>query len=447
MINVLLCGGAGTRLWPISCKSSPKQFCKLVDDVSLYQQALMRNSEVCAGTIAVVSADHLFRAHSQAEEVSASSLRFIIEPCGRGTAGAIALACMEAGADDVVLVTPSDHRIQGQAEYARIMRRAEELAQKGFIVTFGVAPSRPETGYGYIEAAGQEVIAFREKPDFETARRYVEEGGAYWNSGIFCFRAGIYLAELKKHAPEIHAASLKAFERAGSEGQTRRIQPEDMRRIPQNSIDRAIMEKSGIVRMLEAPFAWADLGSFDAVYEAFEKDADGNARKGNVLPLASRNNLVMAAGKPIALVEVEDLIVVDTREALLVTKRGQSQKVAQVTGLLEATAPPPEAEPCTVRKVTLPEGHELRLQGTRTADEHWLVVEGVAVVELQDGARQRLLPRASYVPCGNEWRLVNEGQGNVTLVITGFKNRAGDDAGDARENRNGETLWLSSLAG
>ena len=160
MTNILLCGGAGTRLWPISRKSSPKQFVRLVDEVSLFKQAILRNSLVCGGTIAVTNDVHYFQARRQAEEACAENARFVVEPCGRGTAAAIALACMGLDAQDIVLVTPSDHRIRGQSAYAAVMTRAAELADEGYIVTFGVVPTRPETGFGYIQAAGEEVVAF-----------------------------------------------------------------------------------------------------------------------------------------------------------------------------------------------------------------------------------------------------------------------------------------------
>ena len=435
MTNILLCGGAGTRLWPISRKSSPKQFVRLVDEVSLFKQAILRNSLVCGGTIAVTNDVHYFQARRQAEEACAENARFVVEPCGRGTAAAIALACMGLDAQDIVLVTPSDHRIRGQSAYAAVMTRAAELADEGYIVTFGVVPTRPETGFGYIQAAGEEVVAFREKPSLATAKKYLMAEDTYWNSGIFCFKAGVYLSELQKQSPVIYAASLAAFENAEGDAQTLRVRHEDMLAIPDNSIDRAVLEKSGLVRMLRAGFEWADLGSFDAVYDALEKDSQDNAVRGEITAVSSSGNLVMSSERQVMLVDVDGLVIVDTADALLVTRKGRAQSMSKAVSKLKEKT---RDESCAVRKVQLGPGTSMALQPGRHIDEHWLVAAGKVVIGLNNGNAEMLLPRMTYIPQGIETEIACEGSEVALLVVTEFAN--------PDKKQDGECPWLPSLA-
>ena len=207
MTNIILCGGSGTRLWPISRTLMPKQFVKLFDDKSLFQLTVERNTKVCDKQFIVSNTEQYFLAYDQLEEESAFDIQnatFLLEPIGRNTAPAIALACMNLDPEEIVLVTPSDHLIKDEAAYMKAVKRAKELAKENNLVTFGITPDYPETGYGYIEAEGEDVKSFKEKPDIETAKEYIQKGNYYWNSGMFCFKAGVFLEELQKYSPEIY---------------------------------------------------------------------------------------------------------------------------------------------------------------------------------------------------------------------------------------------------
>ncbi|WP_294870098.1 mannose-1-phosphate guanylyltransferase, partial [Sulfuricurvum sp. RIFCSPLOWO2_12_FULL_43_24] len=259
MTNIILCGGSGTRLWPISRTLMPKQFVKLFDDKSLFQLTVERNSNVCSSQLIVSNAEQYFLALDQLEEMAKTENRYILEPVGRNTAPAIALACMTLDSDELVLVTPSDHLITDIDQYTTVLHRAGALASEGFLVTFGIKPSFAETGFGYIESEGEIVRAFHEKPDTQTAQRYVDAGNYYWNSGMFCFKVGVFLNELEKHASDIYETCKIAVQNQQQIADNQmRITHHDMIAIPENSIDYAIMEKSSLVRVVKSDIGWSD---------------------------------------------------------------------------------------------------------------------------------------------------------------------------------------------
>lgn len=266
MTNIILCGGSGTNLWPISRTLLPKQFVKLFDDVSLFQLTVQRNSKVCTSQFIISNTEQYFLASDQLEELNQTKNKYLLEPIGRNTAPAVALACMALDRDGIVLITPSDHLIKDENSYEKVLTQAQALASENNLVTFGITPSFAETGFGYIESNGQNVKAFHEKPDLDTARRYLEVGNYYWNSGMFCFKAGVFLDELKKYSPDIYQATLNALDHASS-GDIIRIKHEDMIKIPEDSLDYAVMEKSSIVKVIPSNIKWSDVGSFDALYD------------------------------------------------------------------------------------------------------------------------------------------------------------------------------------
>ncbi|OHD81830.1 MAG: mannose-1-phosphate guanylyltransferase/mannose-6-phosphate isomerase, partial [Sulfuricurvum sp. RIFCSPHIGHO2_02_FULL_43_9] len=315
MTNIILCGGSGTRLWPISRTLMPKQFVKLFDNKSLFQLTVKRNSTLCNQQMIVSNTEQYFLALDQLEEIENYNSQYLLEPTGRNTAPAIALACIGLDADEIVLVTPSDHLIKNSSAYATVLERARVLADRGFLVTFGIAPEFAETGFGYIEAADEDVRAFHEKPDAQTAQRYVDAGNYYWNSGMFCFKAGVFLEELQKYSPEIFKTSKIAFDNKKTDHSIFRIQHTDMAAIPEESIDYAVMEKSSKVKVVYSDIGWSDVGSFDALAEE--------------LPNDEHNNFIIA-NKPISLIDIEDLIIIDTEDALLISKKGSSQKVKEI---------------------------------------------------------------------------------------------------------------------
>jgi len=445
MTNIILCGGSGTRLWPVSRTLMPKQFVKFFDDRSLFQLTVARNAPLCDRSIIVSNEAQFFLATDQLEEMGAEAYRSLLEPMGRNTAPAIALACMALDAEETVLVTPSDHLIRDEAAYTRAVQRAMELAVEGALVTFGITPRSPETGFGYIEAEGERVRAFHEKPDRETARRYLDSGNYYWNSGMFCFKAGVYLRELERHAPEIYEASQQAFEQAWRDRETLiRIRPEAMEAIPEESIDYAVMEKSTQVRVVPTEMGWSDLGSFDALYEELPKDAEGNTENPHHIGIDSRNNLVYGDQRTIATVEIEDLMIVDTPDALLVCRKGASQKVKEIVRRVKEKSDLHNAHLTVhrpwgtytvledtpgykIKRIVVKPGKRLSLQKHYHRNEHWIVVSGTATVTVGDETKIIRPNESTYIRMGEVHRLANEGVIPVVLIEAQVGEYTGED--------------------
>lgn len=333
MTNLILCGGAGTRLWPLSRQSLPKQFYPLFGGRSIFQETVERNLKVADRFFVAANRVQIDLARDQMGALGQKIAQSLVEPVGRNTAPAIALACLHLPPEEVVFVTPSDHRMNRLADYVRAVARAQALAEEGFLVTFGIQPTYAETGYGYIEAEGEAVKNFREKPDATTAQAYLESGRYLWNSGMFVFRAGTFLEELGRHSPEVLLACRAVNSLAPS--------LEAMNSIPSISIDYAVMERSNRVRVVSCDPGWSDLGSFDALAEEVPAGPDGNALLGHPKPVFvdSRGNLVVSRDRQIALVGVEDLLVIDTPDGLVIAKKGTSQRVKDVVAELKKTNP------------------------------------------------------------------------------------------------------------
>lgn len=444
MTNIILCGGSGTRLWPISRTLMPKQFVKLFDDKSLFQLTIERNSSLCVEQFIVSNTEQYFLALDQLGELNRTTDKCLLEPIGRNTAPAIALACMTLDKETIVLVTPSDHLIKNQAVYTQVVERARELASQDYLVTFGITPTFAETGFGYIESNGEDVVSFKEKPDTLTAQEYLKAGNYYWNSGMFCFKAGVFLDELAKYSPEIYDTCKIALENAEKNGLIR-IKHEDMLAIPEDSIDYAVMEKSDRVKVIESNIGWSDVGSFDALYEELPKDANGNTACDKHISIDSKNNLVLCDGRKIATVDVEDLIIVDTGDALLVSKKGSSQKVKKVVDELKKrnsemhnihlTAHRPwgtytvleDTPGYKIKRIVVQPGKRLSLQKHFHRSEHWIVVSGTATVIVGD---QTLLIRpneSTYIKMGEIHRLANDGKIPVVLIEAQVGEYTGED--------------------
>ena len=333
MTNLILCGGAGTRLWPLSRNSRPKQFYPLFEGKTLFEETVLRNQSLVKNYFVASNAAQMSLARQILQGCQVSQVQELVEPVGRNTAPAIALACLALPRDEVVFVTPSDHRITKPEAYEAAVERARELAEAGYLVTFCITPNYPETGFGYIEADGEKVTAFREKPDLATAEKYVASGRFFWNSGMFVFKAGVFLEELALYRPDV----LEACKKVKSLTPT----TEEMIAIPSVSIDYAVMEKSDKVRVVAFDPGWSDLGSFDALYEEVQPTSQGERRLGAGLTVSvgAKNNLVLADGRTVALVGVDNLLVVDTPDALLIVKREHSQDVKTVVEQLKTLKP------------------------------------------------------------------------------------------------------------
>ena len=327
MKAVIMCGGSGTRLWPISRKSTPKQFVRLFGEKSLFELTIDRNINLVDEFIIVVNKDQLKICQKQVPLILKDKVTFIVEPKAKNTAPAITLAALHAKTDSI-LVLASDHLIEKQDEYEKCIHDANQLAKSGKIVTFGITPDYAETGYGYIEAKGNEVISFKEKPDIATAQDYLKRGNYFWNSGMFLFETQTYLKELEKCSPEILEKTQMTFEQSKKDKNVIYPQLKQMDLIPEDSIDYAVMEKSSNVAVIPSHFSWSDLGSYDSLYNEFQKDNDGNVSlTSSYIKMNSQNNLIISEKELVATFDIKNLIIVETEDALLIGKRGKSQNV------------------------------------------------------------------------------------------------------------------------
>ena len=445
MTNIILCGGNGTRLWPISRTLMPKQFVKLFKKKSLFQLTIERNSKICNERLIVSNTEQYFLASDQLEELKKNNNHYLLEPIGRNTAPAIALACFSLPEDKIVLVTPSDHLIKNEIEYKKVLQKAKLLAEQNALVTFGIKPSFPEIGFGYIEANGLNVKAFHEKPNLETATKYFNAGNYYWNSGMFCFKVGIFLEELKKYSPKIYKEALNAYQNANSAQENMiRINHNDMEKIPEDSIDYAVMENSTLVKVISSDIEWSDVGSFDALFEELPKDKNNNTIHDKHIAIGSKNNLIYGKDKYIATIDIEDLIIVDTGDALLISKKGSSQKIKQVVNRIKEntelhhihlTGHRPwgtytvleETDKYKIKKIMVKPGKRLSLQKHFHRNEHWIVVSGTATVTV--GNRTQLVRpnESTYIKMGEIHRLENEGKIPVILIEAQVGEYTGED--------------------
>ena len=442
MTNIILSGGSGTRLWPISRTLMPKQFANLFNSHSLFMMCYERNSSLCEKTLVVSNEQQYFLALDQLESVSARNVKFLLEPIGRNTAPAIALACLSLEYDEIVFVTPSDHLIRDEVAYKNSVLRAQEYAERGFLVTFGIQPKDANTGYGYIEANGENVLMFHEKPDLATAQSYVEAGNFYWNSGMFMFKAGVFLNELKVQSPEIYDACVLAYDKS-SPNHPFRIKLEYMQKIPADSIDYAVMEHASLAKVVPADIGWSDLGSFDSLDDELPKDTNGNTINEKNISLNSKNNLIINSDRTIATIDVDDLNIVDTKDALLICKKGSSQKVKQVVELLKdsdlihthVTTHRPwgtytvleDESGYKIKRIVVKPGKRLSLQKHYHRNEHWIVVSGTATVTI--GERNFLLREneSTFIKMGEIHRLENEGKIPVVLIEAQVGSYTGED--------------------
>jgi len=446
MINLILCGGSGTRLWPISRTEMPKQFVKIYGNRSLYQQTVERNSKSCESFFIVTNEKQFFLIQDQMDEVD-ENLKFstLLEPVGRNTAPAIALACLELDYDDIVFVSPSDHVVRDLKNYNKVLDDAKKLAEAGNLVTFGIKPEYPETGFGYIEADGNNVKSFKEKPTLKVAENYIKQENYYWNSGMFCFKAGVFLDEVKKFNPKMYEKSKAASQSAKKDGFIR-INHDDMVDIPADSIDYAVMEKSDKVKVVPADISWSDLGSFDSLYDDYDKDKNGNSIIGDTVLENSHNNLVMSDEKKmITTIDVDDLIIVDTKDALLVANRGSSQKVKNIVDKLKKQGSTLPNEHITtsrpwgtytilevrerfkIKEIVVKQGRKLSLQRHFHRSEHWIVVSGTAKVTC--GNKEFLIPEneSTYIPMGEWHRLENSGKVDLVIIEAQIGNYLEED--------------------
>jgi mannose-1-phosphate guanylyltransferase len=450
MTNVILCGGSGTRLWPISRTYFPKQFYKFINNMSLFQLTALRNAKLCGDFLIVTNKEQYFIALDQLEEIGIKNYRFILEPVSRNTAAAVALSCFDGVKNnaDLLFITPSDHLIKNTGAYEKAIDIARGASMKGNIIMFGIKPAYPETGYGYIEVVPKDfpsslnenildVSSFKEKPDKQTAEGYISKGNFYWNSGMLMLKPEALLKELNGLRPDIYENSKQAYENASKENQADmiRVRERDMIKIEEDSIDFALLEKTKLVRVIPSDIGWSDLGNFDSIYNELEKDENNNAVDSaeGTLNFNSRNNLIMSNGKMIATIDIEDLIIINTDDAILISKKGSSQGVKKIVDELKRRNSELHTHHLTVhrpwgsytvllesnlyklKKITVKPNAKLSLQKHFHRSEHWIVTSGTALVTVGDKKTLLKANESTYIPIGFVHRLENPGL--IPLVI------------------------------
>ena len=451
---VLLSGGSGTRLWPLSREAYPKQFLALAGDRTMLQDTWLRVAPLAPmAPIVVANEEHRFLAGEQLRQVGVEGAAIMLEPVGRNTAPAIAAAAMQAiaatGGDPLLLVLPSDHVVREPGAFQAAVRAAVPAAEGGALVTFGIRPESPETGFGYIQAGPgegtREVLRFVEKPDAATAQAYLDDGGYYWNSGMFLFRASRYLEELGRFRPDMLEAVGRSFHLAVRDGDFVRLDRDAFAASPSDSIDYAVMEKTGHAMVLPVDIGWSDVGSWSALWAVSEQDAHGNARNGgDVVAVDSRGSYVWSR-RMVALVGVEDLVVVDTDDALLVASKDRVQQVKDVVAQLKAGDRSHAVlhrevhrpwgsydsidrdEGFQVKRIKVKPGGRLSLQSHECRAEHWIVVRGTARVTRGNDVFDLHANQSTYIPLGAKHRLENPGTGVLELIEVQSGDYLGED--------------------
>ena len=449
---VLLSGGSGTRLWPLSREAYPKQFLPLAGEQTMLQETWRRVAPLAgAAPIVVANEEHRFLAAEQLRLVGVENAAIVLEPAGRNTAPAIAAAALQAlagGGDPLLLVLPSDHVVRDAGAFQAAVSEAMPAAEDGALVTFGIVADAPETGFGYIQAGAGEgvrpVLRFVEKPDADTARGYLDSGDYYWNSGMFLFRASRYLEELEKFQPEIVAAVRKAFDAAARDGDFVRLDGEAFAASPSDSIDYAVMEKTDRAMVLPVDIGLNDVGSWSALWDVSEQDEDGNARHGEVIAIDSHGNYAYSR-RLVALVGVDGLVVVETDDALLVARKDRVQQVKDVVARLKADQRShavlhrevhrpwgsydsiDQDDGFQVKRIKVKPGGRLSLQSHKHRAEHWIVVRGTARVTRDNDVFELHANQSTYIPLGAKHRLENPGSGMLELIEVQSGDYLGED--------------------
>ncbi|WP_352283725.1 mannose-1-phosphate guanylyltransferase/mannose-6-phosphate isomerase [Pseudoalteromonas sp. Q18-MNA-CIBAN-0097] len=454
ILPVIMAGGSGTRLWPLSRGNYPKQFLTLIGEHTMLQSTLHRlNGLAHSPAMLICNEEHRFIAAEQVRQLGVEHSGIFLEPIGRNTAPAIALAAFKAiehGDDPLLLVLAADHIINDTAAFQHCVNQAAELAKQDKLVTFGIVGNKPETGYGYIKRgeqyqAGYVVDSFVEKPDAGTAEKYIASGEYYWNSGMFLFKASRYLDELKAFRPDIYAACEKSMQIQNDDMDFVRVDKAAFEACPDESVDYAVMEhtKDAVVVAMDA--GWSDVGGFAALWEVSKQDENGNAFTGDVKAVDTKNTLVFGEDKLVATVGVEDLVIVNTKDAVLVAHKNESQKVKAIVQQLkdeqrtEATLHREVYRPWgkydsvdtgerfQVKRITVKPGAKLSVQMHHHRAEHWIVVSGTAKVQIDDTEQFVTENESVYIPITAVHALENPGKVDLELIEVQSGSYLGED--------------------
>jgi mannose-1-phosphate guanylyltransferase len=458
LIPTILCGGAGSRLWPLSRSLHPKPFIKLNDGQSLLQKAFIRGAQqnLVKEVLTVTNRELLFKTEDDYREVNKTNTptSFILEPFGKNTAAAIAAATLEVienhGEEAQLLVLAADHLIKDSQAFEKAVTKAIELADKGSLVTFGIEPTTPETGYGYIETDGHmKVQRFVEKPDLETAKQYMISGRHLWNSGMFCFKAGVMLREMQQHCPDIINAvdaCLKTSQKVHGNGIRQvELNPENFKSVAEDSIDFAVFEKSSNIAVIPCNIGWSDIGSWSAMGELTPADNQGNRVDGKALLVDSRNCFIRSKNRMVGAVGLDNIIVVDTADALLVVNENNAQDVRRIYSALKKsnhevhklhrTVYRPwghytvleEGEHFKIKRIQVKPHSSLSLQLHRHRSEHWVVIKGEA--RIVNGENELTIQRneSTFIPAGHKHRLCNPTDGELVIIEVQTGKYVGED--------------------
>ncbi|MGI4936827.1 MAG: mannose-1-phosphate guanylyltransferase/mannose-6-phosphate isomerase [Janthinobacterium lividum] len=457
LIPVILCGGSGSRLWPVSRELHPKPFIRLEDGQSLVQKAFLRGATLpgVEEILTVTNRELSFKTKDDFSEVNLDKLgtSYILEPFARNTAPAVATAVLDVirlhGEQTLMLILPADHLIADQSAFAAAVAKASALAEQGKIVTFGIQPDTPETGYGYIETNGSSVVRFIEKPTLEKAQSYLAAGNFLWNSGMFCFAAGTMRAEMALHCPDVLAAAETCFEHsrfAKGEGFTEvELNGAAFSQVPDISIDYAVMEKSANMAVVPCTIGWNDIGSWTALGDLVDADQNGNRIEGEALLHDTTNCYIRGSERLVAAVGVDNLLIIDTPDALLVVDRSRAQDVKHIYNKLKKagneihklhrTVHRPwgtytvlgDGDRFKLKRIEVKPGGSLSLQMHHHRSEHWIVVSGMAKVVNGDNELFVRTNESTYIPAGHQHRLVNPGVLNLVMIEVQSGDYLGED--------------------
>ena len=434
IVPVILSGGSGTRLWPLSRKHYPKQFLSLINNTSLFQDTIKRLPKELSKPLIVCNEEHRFIVAEQLRQIKSSNRGIILESIGRNTAPAIALAAMSLlnkKEDPLLLVLSADHLIDNQKEFDASVKIASKIAKQGKIVALGVKPDKPELGYGYIEVENlgkneyYNIISFIEKPKLENAQEFVNSGNYYWNSGIFMFKASVYLNELEKYEPQMFSICKESYMKATIDLDFIRIDNEEFNQCPNKSIDYAVMEKTNNGVIVPFKGIWSDIGSWNALWDLKPKDISNNAIEGDVILSKVKNSYIYGSSRLISVNDLSDLIIIDTQDALLVSSKKNSQDIKNIVEKLkknnrnESTIHQKVYRPWgyynsvdsgegfQVKRISVNPGAKLSLQKHKNRAEHWVIVKGIALITCGNKVFQLNENESTYIPKGEIHRLEN----------------------------------------
>ncbi len=460
IVPVILCGGVGSRLWPVSRQERPKPFIRLADGQSLLQKAWLRAASLPqVGEIVTVSNKELFfqikDEYSEVYPLSRKKIidHYLLEPFGKNTAPATTLAALEIakryGEDAILLVLAADHLISRPKAFEKAASQAAQLALKGRLVVFGIKPDSPETGYGYIEAAGNSVKRFIEKPPLKDAEKYFSSGKFLWNSGMFCFTAKTLLGEIKKYRPDIYSLCLKTFkalpQKQNPHSPALEINPKLFALVPEQSLDYAVMEKSKNAAVIASDIGWSDIGSWNAMASLIKADKNGNRVKGEAILLDAKNCHIQADGRVVAAVGIKDLIVIDTLDALLVAAQNRAQDVKEVYSQLKSqgseihrvhrTVYRPwgsytvleEGPDFKIKRIEVLPQRRLSLQLHHKRSEHWVVLRGQARIQRGEQKTTLKANESTFIPAHTKHRLENPGKSPLILIEVQSGSYLGED--------------------